>query len=67
MNTSDSLDGIRGLHQDLLALSHSRLPVLETLFVELEARIADFKTLLDKSPRKEQSRQKLCTGTFCFT
>ena len=62
MADEDSLEGIRGLHQDLLVVSESQLPALERLFAELEARIADFRKLLDKPPKKEQSRQALCSG-----
>ena len=57
-----SLDAIRVLHQDLLAVSESRLAAVEGLFLELEASIADFKRLLDKNSRNEQSRQGLSSG-----
>ncbi|KAI9827753.1 MAG: hypothetical protein M1832_004242 [Thelocarpon impressellum] len=62
MATSDGLDGIRGLYQDLLAVSEARLPILERLFAELEARIADFRKLLDKPAKDEKSRQSLTSG-----
>jgi nuclear pore complex protein Nup205 len=61
-----SLDAARALHQDLLAVSESRLAAVEGLFLELESRIADFKRLLDKNPKNEQSRQKLASGMFLF-
>ena len=62
MADSDSLEGIRGLYKDLVALSESRLPMLDRLVIELEGRIADFRRLLDKSPRNDGSRQALNLG-----
>ena len=57
-----SLEALQGLHRDLLALSESRLLNVERLWVQLEARIEEFRKLLDKSPRNEKSRQTLATG-----
>lgn len=60
-----SLESIQALHADLLALSESRLLHIERLGNQLEAHIKDFRDLLDKKPRKDQSRQKLATGAYC--
>jgi len=57
MAEEDSLEGLQGLHRDLLALTESRLPTLERLWAELEARIDEFKTLLDR-PRKNDKAGK---------
>ncbi|KAI9851517.1 MAG: hypothetical protein M1838_003471 [Thelocarpon superellum] len=58
----DSLGGIQGLYQDLVAVSESRLSSVERLVSELEATIADFKKLVDKAPKNDKSRQALNAG-----
>lgn len=62
MTDPDSLEGLRGLHQDLLALSEARLTNVERLWVELESRVEEFRKLLDKSPKNEKSRQTVLAG-----
>lgn len=62
MTESDSLGGLRGLHQDLLALAEARLSNVDRLWVELESRIEEFRSLLDKPPKAERSRQNLLAG-----
>ncbi|KAI9052231.1 hypothetical protein LZ554_003588 [Drepanopeziza brunnea f. sp. 'monogermtubi'] len=57
-----SLESLQALYADLLALSESRLSSIERLGAQLDAHIRDFKNLLDKKPRSEQSRQSLATG-----
>ncbi|SLM38825.1 Nucleoporin Nup186/Nup192/Nup205 [Lasallia pustulata] len=64
MSALDSLEGLRGIHQDLIALSEDRLPKVERLWVELEARIEDFRRLLDKVSKNDASRQTLSSGTI---
>lgn len=64
MSALDSLQGLRGIHQDLIALSEDRLPNVERLWVELEARIEDFRLLLDKVTKNDASRQTLSSGTI---
>lgn len=56
------LDGLRGLYQDLSALSRDSLPNVDRLVHELEATIGDFKKLLDKEPKKNESRQAILSG-----
>lgn len=58
----NSLESLQALYADLLALSESRLSSIERLGAQLDAHIRDFKNLLDKKPRNEQSRQSLATG-----
>lgn len=58
------LEGLESLHRDLLALSESRLVNVDRLWAQLEARIDEFRHLLEKAPRSEQSRQSLATGKF---
>ncbi len=58
----NSLESLQALYADLLALSESRLSSIERLGAQLDAHIRDFKALLDKKPRNEQSRQSLATG-----
>lgn len=62
MSALDSLEGLRGIHLDLIALSEDRLPIVERLWVELEARIEDFRRLLDKVSKNDASRQALSSG-----
>lgn len=57
-----SLESLQLLHSDLLALSESRLYNVNRLWSQLESKIAEFKKLLDKAPRKEQSRTALTSG-----
>lgn len=56
------LESLQALHADLLALSESRLLNVERLGIQLQAHIADFRALLDKKARSEQSRKVLETG-----
>lgn len=62
MTVPDNLTSLRGLHQDLLALEKSQLLNVERLWEELESRIDEFRKLLDKSPRKEASRNAILSG-----
>lgn len=62
MTDADSLEGLRGLHQDLLALSEARLTNVERLWIELESRVEEFRKLLDKPPKNEKSRQIVLGG-----
>ncbi|KAI6709507.1 hypothetical protein JHW43_007958 [Diplocarpon mali] len=57
-----SLESLQDLYTDLLALSESRLSSIERLGAELDAHIKDFRNLLDKKPRNEQSRLSLAEG-----
>ena len=56
------LDGLELLHHDLLAQAEQRLPIIDRLWLQLEGRIEEFKRLLDKAPRNEQSRKSLESG-----
>ena len=62
MINRNSLDGLRGLYQDLIGLEESQLRNIERLWAELESRIVEFRNLLDKKPKKESSRQILNSG-----
>lgn len=62
MTAPDNLTSLRGLHQDLIALEKSQLLDIERLWVDLESRIDEFRKLLDKSPRKEASRNAILSG-----
>jgi nuclear pore complex protein Nup205 len=62
MAETDDLESLQTLHADLLAASESRLNNVERLWVQLESRIEEFRSLLDKRPRNDQSRQSLTTG-----
>ena len=63
MDNEDTVAAIQGLHQDLVALSESRLPAIEKLHNDLERNIDAFRTLLDKKAKSEASRNALVAGT----
>jgi len=56
------LEGLELLHHDLLAQAEQRLPNIDRLWMQLDARIEEFKRLLDKPSRNEQSRKSLESG-----
>lgn len=58
----NSLESLQALKEDLYALSEARLSSIERLGAQLDAHIKDFRKLLDKKPRNDQSRQSLATG-----
>ncbi|KAF2204144.1 hypothetical protein GQ43DRAFT_201218 [Delitschia confertaspora ATCC 74209] len=62
MSEIDSLEGLQGLHRDLRALTELKLPVLQRLVEELDARLNEFSALLDKPGSNEKSRQELKSG-----
>ena len=64
MSELGGLERLESLHRDLLSLSQLRLSNVERLWVQLEAHIGEFRRLLEKVPRNEQSRKSLATGTF---
>ena len=57
------LEGLELLHRDLLAQAELRLPNIDRLWMQLEGRIEEFRRLLDKAPRNDQSRKTLESGT----
>lgn len=63
----DNLAGLRGLYQDLSAITDSPFPSIERLCVELETHIHDFRKLLDKAPKANDSRQKVLSGAYLST
>jgi nuclear pore complex protein Nup205 len=67
MTDQNSLQSLQALYADLLALSEARLTSLERLGNQLDAHVKDFRSLLDKKVRNEQSRQTLATGMNCWT
>lgn len=62
MDGPGSLVGLRDIHDDLLALEASRLSNVERLWADLEARVNEFKQLLDKPAKNETSRKALSSG-----
>lgn len=56
------LEELELLHRDLLAQAELRLPNIDRLWNQLEVRIDEFRRLLDKPPRNEQSRNSLSSG-----
>ncbi|KAI9758701.1 MAG: hypothetical protein M4579_002876 [Chaenotheca gracillima] len=64
MSGPGSIEEVRGLFQDLLAFSESQITNVERLALQLEARIEDFRNLLDKPAKNEKSRQAVNSGTI---
>ena len=62
MEDPGGLAGLQGLHCDLLALEASRLVNVERLWADLEARVNEFRQLLDKPAKNETSRKALSSG-----
>ena len=56
------LEGLELLHRDLVAQAEQRLPNIDRLWIQLETRLDEFRRLLDKAPRNEQSRKSLDSG-----
>ena len=67
MEDPGGLAGLRGLHHDLLALETSQLANVERLWADLEARVSEFRTLLDKPAKNEKSRKALSSGKVIWT
>ncbi|KAF2835397.1 nuclear pore complex subunit Nup192 [Patellaria atrata CBS 101060] len=59
MEEVDSLERLQGLYRDLVAYLDRRLPSIDRLSNELQAREQDFRKLLDRTRKSEKSRQSL--------
>jgi nuclear pore complex protein Nup205 len=55
-------NGLRGLYQDLSAISDGNLSNVDRLCLELETHIQDFRKLLDKPAKNNASRQAVLSG-----
>jgi nuclear pore complex protein Nup205 len=64
MSEDLELDGLQGLHRDLVALSEGRLPIVERLALELETKLEDFRSLLHRQKKSDQSRRSLAEGNI---
>ena len=53
------IDGLRGLHQDLVSLVENQLHHIDALRDELEAHVESFRKLLDKPPKNDVHRKTL--------
>jgi nuclear pore complex protein Nup205 len=62
MSELNSLEDLQALYTDLLALSESRLSDLARLGTALDSHVKDFRNLLDKRARSDESRKSLATG-----
>ena len=62
MEEEEGLEGLRGLHQDLISVDEFRLSNIDRLWAELEARVVEFRQLLDKPARNEGNRKTLQSG-----
>ena len=59
----DSLERLQGLHRDLVSLTEDRLANVDRLLVELQSHVEDFRGLLEKKTKNDQSRQKLSSAS----
>ena len=66
MEDPGGLAGLRALHHDLLTLETSQLANVERLWADLEARVSEFRTLLDKPAKNEKSRKALSLGMLIW-
>lgn len=57
---------LQDLHRDLIALTQSQLRNIDRLWAKLDSHVNEFKQLLDKPPRNENSRKELFSGTHCI-
>ncbi|KAI9671349.1 MAG: hypothetical protein M1831_004258 [Alyxoria varia] len=62
ITTSESLERLQGLKNDLSLLNDTTVPNVERLSAELESRVDEFRKVFDKNPRNEKSRQALNSG-----
>ncbi|KAK2804256.1 hypothetical protein FQN51_002345 [Onygenales sp. PD_10] len=62
MDGDDDVETLRGIFLDLSALSRSALPAVDRLVFELEATVQDFRKLLDKPAKNNESRQSVLSG-----
>ncbi|OKL58312.1 hypothetical protein UA08_06541 [Talaromyces atroroseus] len=62
MDGIESLGGLRGLYQDLSVITDSSMVNIERLCLELESHLHDFRILLDKPPKNDNSRKSVLTG-----
>lgn len=66
MEVPDELDGLRALHQDLIALEEGQLRNIDKLCDELRSHVEAFRKLLDKPPKSDASRTKLNSGNVAL-
>ena len=66
----EEFSGLQDLHQDLLDLEQGRLRNIDHLCAELQARVSEFRQLLHKPPKNDDSRRGLLSGKqqnpFCL-
>lgn len=63
----EGLVGLQGLHQDLVDLDQGhRMRNIDRLWASLEARVREFRQLLDKPSKNEDSRKALLSGICNF-
>lgn len=60
----ESLARLNELYKDLVDFSQSRLVNIERLWLELEDSLQDFRSLLDKKSKSDESRRQLESGQF---
>ncbi|EPE10353.1 nuclear pore complex subunit [Ophiostoma piceae UAMH 11346] len=62
MSDPSTLEDLQALHRELVAVSEHRYDNLEALDISLQDHAAQFQKLLDKRPRKAESRKAVESG-----
>ena len=61
----ENLEKLRNIQRDLLNLSETTLQRVEDLHASLQSQLKEFRGLLRRKPRNDQSRKSLLSGTSC--
>ena len=66
MSDPSTLEDLQALHRELVAVSEHRYDNLEALDAALQDHAVQFQKLLDKRPRKAESRTAVESGEHNF-
>ncbi len=64
MSDPSSLEALQAFHRQLVATCEHRIKNIEYLQQSLDAHAEQFKKLLEKPPRKKESRDAVQSGPF---
>ena len=62
LTAAESLERLRALQRDLLSLSETTIPNVDSLCAELEANLEAFRTFVRKPARNDTSRSSVQSG-----
>ena len=66
MSEATALEALQALHRDLVAVCDHRFESLQALEQQLDAHAAAFKELLNKPPRRTESRNAVNSGAWSW-